>query len=401
MAYKKSNANGQAAMSASEPVVIASDQSTLPINRVDTTASGNITTQNLVPAGVATANSAVEATSTNGFTSAIVQTTGTYTGALSLQGTVDGSVWVTFGAAGTFYNINTGIFNGTIPSAATSIYQVNITGMQKIRVTGLSAMSGTAVVSIRLTSAQSSGALNASLPSGSNVIGAITTIVPATGATNLGKAEDAGHTTGDVGVMSLGVRADAGASGNPTALAGTSLDYIPLATDANNRLYSNDAGAIAHDTADNSANNPVKVGGQARTTNPTAVADGDVANYIADKLGKQVTVQSIRDLKTQQITTITASTSETTILTAVASTFLDVYAIFITNTSATATEVHIKDATAGTTRVTLSAPANDTRGFVLTESAAIPQATVNNNWTATAVDSVSSLIITVLAVKNL
>jgi len=49
-------------------------------------------------------------------------------------------------------------------------------------------------------------------------------ILPGTGASNLGKAEDAAHTTGDVGVMMLGVRNDA-----DSALAGTDLDYTPIA----------------------------------------------------------------------------------------------------------------------------------------------------------------------------
>lgn len=43
--------------------------------------------------------------------------------------------------------------------------------------------------------------------------------------------EDAGHTTGDKGVMSLAVRNDAG-----TTLAGTDLDYAPLSLDANGAL---------------------------------------------------------------------------------------------------------------------------------------------------------------------
>lgn len=37
---------------------------------------------------------------------------------------------------------------------------------------------------------------------------AVTSVVPGTGATNLGKAEDAVHTSGDVGTMALGVRKD-------------------------------------------------------------------------------------------------------------------------------------------------------------------------------------------------
>jgi len=56
-----------------------------------------------------------------------------------------------------------------------------------------------------------------------------TSVVPGTGATNLGKAEDAGHTTGDTGVMFLAVRrSDANAL---TALATTDDDYIPPTTD--------------------------------------------------------------------------------------------------------------------------------------------------------------------------
>lgn len=47
-------------------------------------------------------------------------------------------------------------------------------------------------------------------------------VTPGTGATDLGKAEDAAHTSGDVGVMLLGVRNDAGAT-----LANDG-DYIPL-----------------------------------------------------------------------------------------------------------------------------------------------------------------------------
>lgn len=158
------------------------------------------------------------------------------------------------------------------------------------------------------------------------------------------------------------------------------------------------AGDIAHDAADSGS--PLKVGGQARTTNPTAVADADRSNFITDKLGKQVVVGSIRDLKTTQQTTITSSTSETTVLTAVASTFLDVYGVIVTNTSATVTKVTFKDATAGTTRFVIEIPATETRGFMLSESAAHNQASVNNNWTATCGTSVASVEITMFAVKN-
>lgn len=71
------------------------------------------------------------------------------------------------------------------------------------------------------------------LPAGTNNIGDVDvlSVVPGTGATNLGKAEDAAHTTGDVGVMALAVRSDAGG-----AIAGTDGDYTPLQVDANGAL---------------------------------------------------------------------------------------------------------------------------------------------------------------------
>lgn len=146
---------------------------------------------------------------------------------------------------------------------------------------------------------------------------------------------------------------------------------------------------------------PVTGGGLAKTTNPTAVTDGQVVNSLYDKLGKQVVTGSIRDLKGRQTTTITASTAETTIVTAIASTFLDIYRLIITNTSATAVTVTIKDATAGSTVEVIGVPAGETRGWSSPESAAATQSTVNNNWTATVSASVTSVVITAYYVKNI
>lgn len=159
-------------------------------------------------------------------------------------------------------------------------------------------------------------------------------------------------------------------------------------------------GNVASGSTD--SGNPVKIGGLAKTANPTAVTDGQRVNAIFDKLGKQVVVGAIRDLKAVQNTTITSSTSETTIVTAGgASVFCDLYGLVITNTSATECEVTIKDATAGTTRLAFKVPANDTRGFMLPVDSAVPQASANNNWTATCGASVASIKISALYVKNL
>jgi hypothetical protein len=149
------------------------------------------------------------------------------------------------------------------------------------------------------------------------------------------------------------------------------------------------------------ANNPVKIGGVARTSNPTAVSNGNRVNASFDKLGKLIAVGAIRDVKGVQKTSISVTTETTVVTAGGAGVFNDVYAIIVTNTSATGVSVDFKDATAGTTRMTLYAPATDTRGFTVPVDSAMVQAVAANNWTATASAAVSSLQITVLYVSNL
>jgi hypothetical protein len=76
------------------------------------------------------------------------------------------------------------------------------------------------------------------ISTGSNTIGSIaaitTSVVPGTAPTNLGKAEDDVHTSGDVGVALLAVREDA-----VTLSTSNSGDYANLKTDAYGRLRTN------------------------------------------------------------------------------------------------------------------------------------------------------------------
>lgn len=206
-------------------------------------------------------------------------------------------------------------------------------------------------------------------------------------------AEDVPAVDGDRGVYALGVRNDA-----QTTTTSTDGDYSQLSTDGkgNQRIVGNvDSGVT-------DAGSPVKIGGLAKTTQPTAVTDAQRVAQLFDKLGKSVSVQSLRELKGKQSTTITSSTAETTIVTAGgAGVFLDVYALTITNTSTTGTEVIIRDVTAGGTAESIYVPAGDTRGWMVSESAASTQATANSAWTATCTTSVASVKITAKYVKNI
>lgn len=94
----------------------------------------------------------------------------------------------------------------------------------------------------------------APLASGTNAIGTVeaTKVTPGVNPTDLGKAEDAAHVSGDTGVAIWAVRKD-----TATALAGTDGDYAPLEVDASGRLWVN-VGAIpaAARTTDSIASAP-------------------------------------------------------------------------------------------------------------------------------------------------
>jgi hypothetical protein len=274
---------------------------------------------------------------------------------------------------GTALYVQIRALNGSSAPATTTTWTIGFTEVDNFV---LSQMSLNNIVPQSANSALPMQVLNTPNIGTVTTLTGTTALTPGVAAANLGKAEDAVAASGDTGVFALGVRRDGAITTSPTSAA---ADYSELAVDNYGQI---------------------RTAVQGRTTNPTAAADGNGVIVLADKLGKQVVVGSIRDLKVNQLTTITASTSETTVLTAVASTFLDVYGVILVNSSATASNVSFKDSTAGTTRFNIYVPAGETRGFMLNESAAFAQTTVNNNWTATSSASVTSLVITMLAVKN-
>lgn len=138
-------------------------------------------------------------------------------------------------------------------------------------------------------------------------------------------------------------------------------------------------GDSAARTADNGGN-PVKVGGIARTTNPTAYADGDRANIGLDKLGRQLLRPlQVRELLATAYTTLSTGT-ETTILTAGAGTYLDCIWMAFANTSGAAVQVDIRAVSAGNIINTIEVPASGTAGWA--PPVPWPQDATGNAWTA-------------------
>lgn len=255
---------------------------------------------------------------------------------------------------------------------------------------------------------------------------------------NIVKAEDAAHNSGDSGVMLLGVRKDSAGT-----LASNDGDYTPAqmdpygslrvaitsgssanteytegdtdasitgiasmwedtgntlrATSATYPMPTTGSGNVAHDAAD--SGNPIKIGGKARTTNPTAVADADRVDGTFDKIGRQVvTIGHVRELVAQNTITL-ANTSEATLLAAGgAGVYHDLTHLTITNSSASAVVVYLRDATAGSIIDNIAIAAGG--GITKTYTRPWKQTTANSNWTAQLSGSVSSVYITVQAEKN-
>lgn len=136
---------------------------------------------------------------------------GTFTGTFQFEGSVNCSNYESVRAVP--YGTTTPVTSAT----ATGTWLAAVSGLQCVRVRASAAVTGTLSVTIR--GASSSGDLARSLDVGTittvtsvtNVATIGTSVTPGTAATNLGKAEDAAHTTGDVGVLALGVRKDTNA----------------------------------------------------------------------------------------------------------------------------------------------------------------------------------------------
>ena len=161
--------------------------------------------------------------------------------------------------------------------------------------------------------------------------------------------------------------------------------------------------AVGGMTAVNAAStgNPEFCGGIALVAaNPTKAANAQRTGLATDAIGRVILSSSHeRTMVGNQVTTISSSTAETTIVTAGgAGVFNDLTCLTITNGSATATIVTLKDATAGTTRGIYNLAAGG--GVSIPFPTPKAQASANANWTLTCGASVASVYVVAEFVKN-
>jgi len=264
------NTQGQKTMAASTPVVLPSDQSAIPVTA---TLSGTGDVNLVQVAGTATSVgsgaldagtqrvvlptdqpavpiSAASLPLPSGAATAANQATiiGHVDGVEALLGTIDADTSAL--AAGQLPDGHNVTVDNAAGAAAVNVQD----GGNSLTVDGAVTVSGTVAVSSITTA-----------------------VVPGTGATNLGKAEDAVHVSGDTGVFALGVRNDGVTQTSRTSATG---DYSPLSTDVSGNVLV--AGNLPHDAVD--AGSPVKVGGRARDYHPDAsnVVAGGLAEVTAE-----------------------------------------------------------------------------------------------------------------------
>lgn len=173
-------------------------------------------------------------------------------------------------------------------------------------------------------------------------------------------------------------------------VAGTGVQRVTIASDNTaftvnpsqataSSLNAQVVGNVAAGVAD--SGNPVKIGGVGRTTNPTAVADGQRVDLMVTKSGRLITVLGgPRELKVRNAITLTTTTETTLVAAGAAGVFHDIEYILVSNTSSTGVRVDFRDATAGTVQFSIYV-AGSANGGISTGHPMF-QNTAANNWTA-------------------
>ena len=197
-----------------------------------------------------------------------------------------------------------------------------------------------------------------------------------------GTAVAAGEGVAGAGTLRIVQAVDSTASVNVT---NSSLIVQQLSGSANSVYITGSSGttiavgSVSADVADPDGEGPLKIGGIARTANPSAVAAGDRVSATFDDLGRQlITPYQVRDLVGTAYVTITTS-GETALLAGIASTLLDVMQVVCCNESGAAVNLDFRTGTAGAVMFSVTVPANATAGFV--PVVPIPQTEAVQAWT--------------------
>lgn len=327
-------------------------------------------------------NGATSVTQLRGQSVIGIQLTGTWTATIQFEATIDGTnffallAYPTAGGA----PVTSTAANGQWVAECAGYYQV------RLRVSAFAA--GPALAS-------SIASQGGDIPNAISTTGSVREDLISVAGTALGTPVAFGTSPGAVVAESVNSSAFIGTTAAVAAAAGIQKVGI-----------SGNAGASVDAVAGAAAPaNVLYIAGRSATANPVSEVTGDSTPVMVDKAGRVVTTAgNIRELVAAQTTVIAASTVETTIITAGgAGVFNDLSLLVITTTAVTASVITIKDATAGTTRLTLHLPATAAKDgpIVIPFPVPLAQATANANWTATCSVNTTAFAFSAVFVKNL
>jgi len=241
------NTFGQKASAASTPVVLASDQTAIPISDN----SGSLTVDGAVTANIGTTNGlALDATLTGGTQTTRI-TSGANTAAVKAASAAavaaDPALVVAISPNNTLpiSAASLPLPTGAATEATLATRLTDVTFTTRINTLGQK----TAAASTPVVLASDQSPISVTDNGGSLTVDgsvAITSVIPGVGATNLGKAEDSASASGDTGVAILGVY-------QPDTVgvsAGTPGDYATLNVDEKGRLRVAPGGIVRIDSFD-------------------------------------------------------------------------------------------------------------------------------------------------------
>lgn len=191
----------------------------------------------------------------------------TETGTITVDASPDGTNWTTLiplcpSSNGSYYaDCSTSLANGVLTVTNGYLYHYSIAGYETVRLKVSGAGAGAALPYVVSLSAQSN-------------MTTVAGVFPGTDPRSLGKAEDAPHASGDVGVLGLAVRNE-----GQSALSGTEGDNTPLGVSRTGILY-------VGPSADGSAFNSIKV-------EDSASASGDGVTAVACRANTAATSVTI------------------------------------------------------------------------------------------------------------
>lgn len=155
-------------------------------------------------------------------------------------------------------------------------------------------------------------------------------------------------------------------------------------------------GNLAHDAAEVTGAKPVGIGYQARTTNPTAVADADRVRGIADKIGRQVVrIGHVRDLITSATVLANTTASTTLLASGGANVFHDLISLDLSNHSQFSALVSLIDNSTTAAVFAIAPKQTLMKNWVRPLNAA----STNTSWLIQ-LDTAASIYLTVQAEKN-